>query len=57
MPDLTQNQLRAVAGIILVILAIFYIYSNARNDNIEYIMIALAGSLVGISLTSRNKIE
>lgn len=44
MPDLTQNQLRAVAGIILVILAIFYIYSNAQNDNIEYIMIALAGS-------------
>jgi hypothetical protein len=50
MPDLTQNQLRAIAGLILLALAIFYINAKVENQNIELIMIALAGSLVGISL-------
>jgi zinc transporter ZupT len=51
MPDLTQNQLRAIAGLILLILALFYVNAKIENQNIEFIMIALAGSLIGISLT------
>lgn len=57
MPDFTQNQLRAIAGFVLLVLAIFYIYSKTENQNLEFIMIALAGSLVGISLIgSKNQI-
>ncbi len=50
MHEITQNQLRAIAGIILVIIAIYYIYSRADNRNIEIIMVALAGSLIGFSI-------
>lgn len=50
LPDLTQNQLRAIAGLILLVLALFYINEKIENQNIEFIMLALAGSLVGISL-------
>lgn len=50
MPDFTQNQLRCIAGLILLVLAIFYIYTKSSNQNIEMIMIALVGYLVGISL-------
>jgi hypothetical protein len=50
MPNFTQNQLRAVAGIVLLILALVYIYKGSSNNNIEIIMIALTGSLVGYSI-------
>lgn len=50
MPNFTQNQLRAIAGIVLVVIAIYYIYSKAENNNLEIIMIALTGSLVGFSI-------
>lgn len=50
MPDFTQNQLRAIAGLILLILAIVYIISKSENENIEYIMIGLASCLVGLTI-------
>jgi len=57
MPNFTQNQLRAIAGFVLVVIAIYYIYSKAENNNLEIIMIALTGSLVGFSIlpSSTNK--
>lgn len=56
MHDLTQNQLRAIAGLILLVLALFYVYAKVENQNLEFIMIALAGSLIGISLTGNKPI-
>lgn len=50
MPNFTQNQLRAIAGIVLLIVALFYLYKGSDNSNIEIIMIALTGSLVGFSI-------
>lgn len=50
MQDLTQNQLRAIAGVVLFLLAIFYIYSKAENENLEFIMMGLTGSLIGFSI-------
>lgn len=50
MPDFTQNQLRAIAGFILLVLAIVYILTKSENENVEYIMLALAGCLVGLTL-------
>ena len=56
MHDLTQNQLRAIAGLILLVLALFYVNAKVENQNLEFIMIALAGSLIGISLTGNKPI-
>jgi hypothetical protein len=55
MPNFTQNQLRAIAGVVLVIIALFYIGSGADNQNMEIILIALTGSLVGFSILPNNK--
>lgn len=50
LPDFTQNQLRAIAGFILLALAIVYILTEYKNENVEYIMIGLASSLVGLTI-------
>lgn len=55
MPDFTQNQLRAITGFCLIVIALYYIYSKAENNNLEIIMIALTGSLVGFSILPTNK--
>lgn len=45
-----KYRLRAVAGIILLVLAIFFLYLSEDQKAIEYIMLALAGFLVGGSI-------
>lgn len=50
MKEITNNQLRAIAGLILLVLAIVYMNTKIENQNLEFIMIALAGSIVGIAL-------
>ena len=50
LPDFTQNQLRAIAGLVLLVLAIVYILTESKNENIEYIMIGLASCLVGLTI-------
>lgn len=55
-PELDNNNLRAFAGLILFFLALVYIITNNENSAIEYILIALAGFLVGGAiLSAKNK--
>lgn len=52
--NLTNNDLRAVAGIILLIIAITLMYSNKDSDVINYTILVLAGFLVGGQLLQKN---
>lgn len=57
LPDFTQNQLRAIAGLILLVIAIVYILSKSENENLEYIMIGLASCLVGLTIIGNKTIS
>lgn len=50
MEELDTNKLRALSGGILLILAISQMVTKYQTDRLEYIMIALAGFLVGGAL-------
>lgn len=50
-----QDSLRALAGLILLILALFSTYLNNETDSVRYTIIALAGFLVGGALLQNNK--
>lgn len=52
--DFDTNTLRALAGIILLILAMALMFSQNQNDTLNYIVLALAGFLVGGQLFSRD---
>ena len=54
MQKLDTNALRAIAGIIMLILAIVLLYTRDETDVINYILLALAGFLVGGQLLGRN---
>jgi hypothetical protein len=45
--NLSNNDLRAVAGIILLILAVLVLFTRDEVDSINYILIGLAGFLIG----------
>jgi sugar phosphate permease len=45
--DITNNKLRAWAGLILLILSIFFVTMKFENQTFEYILLALAAFLVG----------
>lgn len=45
--NFTTNQLRALAGAILLILALVFLIVGSDNGTIEYILIALAAFVVG----------
>lgn len=47
-----QNKLRAFAGVILLLLALAYLILRSENTSIEYVMLSLAGFLVGGALLS-----
>jgi len=56
MPEKIDNEiLRALSGVILLILSIVYIFANNSNNAIEYILMALAGFLVGGALLALKK--
>jgi hypothetical protein len=44
---LENNDLRAIAGIIVLILAIVLLFTRDETDVVNYILIGLAGFLVG----------
>jgi hypothetical protein len=48
-----QDSLRALAGIILLILSLFSTYLNNETDSVRYTIIALAGFLVGGALLQK----
>jgi hypothetical protein len=48
------NDLRALAGIILLLLALCVLFLNDENEIINYLLLALAGFLVGGQLLNRN---
>jgi len=50
------NSLRALAGVILLILAIALMGFHDENDALNYICLALAGFLVGGSLFSKDNV-
>lgn len=52
LPDFDNESLRALSGLILLIIAIVYIVSETNNGSIEYIMIGLASFLVGGAIFS-----
>jgi dipeptide/tripeptide permease len=54
---LTNNDLRAVAGIILLILGIIVLFTRDEVDSLNYILIGLAGFLVGGQLFSPKEPE
>lgn len=49
----SQDSLRALAGIILLILCLFSTYLNNETDSVRYTIIALAGFLVGGALLQK----
>lgn len=49
-----QNQLRALAGMILLILSLVFLILQSENGTIEYILIALAAFVVGAELFGGN---
>jgi hypothetical protein len=53
--NLENNDLRAVAGIILLILAIVLLFTRDETDVVNYIVLALAGFLVGGQIFSGKK--
>jgi multisubunit Na+/H+ antiporter MnhG subunit len=53
--ELSNNDLRAIAGIILLILAIVLMFSTHESDAVNYVVLALAGFLVGGSLFNRDQ--
>lgn len=52
--NLDQNHLRALAGLILLVLALVFLILQSENGTIEYILIALAAFVVGAELFGRN---
>ena len=50
--NFTTNQLRALAGAILLILALVFLMVGSDNGTIEYILIALAAFVVGAEVFS-----
>lgn len=48
------NDLRALAGIILLLLALVVLYTNNENESINLIIIAMAGFLVGGQMLGRS---
>lgn len=46
-PELTNNELRGIASLILVILTIAYLIIGSPNQAVEYILLALAGFVIG----------
>lgn len=48
--DITNNKLRALAGLILLILAVIFLICGANNSTLETIMLALVAFLVGGAL-------
>ena len=54
MQKLDTNALRAIAGIILLILAIVLLFTRDEIDVINYICLALVGFLVGGQLLGKN---
>ena len=57
MGKIENNALRALAGIILLILAIVLMFSKDAPDIINYILLALAGFLVGGQLLGKDNIQ
>lgn len=57
MGKIENNTLRALAGIILLILAIVLMFSKDAPDIINYILLALAGFLVGGQLLGKDNIQ
>lgn len=51
--NLTNNELRAIAGIILLILAIVLMFKRDETDAVNYVVLALAGFLVGGQLLNK----
>jgi hypothetical protein len=49
----TQDSLRALAGLILLILCLFSTYQQNETDSVRYTIIALAGFLVGGALLQK----
>ena len=54
MKTLDTNTLRALAGILMLILAVFLLFLRDDTDVINYILLALAGFLVGGQLLGKN---
>ncbi len=52
---LTNNDLRAAAGLILLILGIVVLFTRDEVDSINYILIGLAGFLVGGQIFSKEE--
>lgn len=53
MMQFNNDNLRALAGIILTLLAVLFLILGAQNGTIEAIMIGLAGFLVGGAIFNR----
>lgn len=51
----STNDLRAFAGIILLALAIITIFTKNETDTIKYVIMAMAGFLVGGQLLGNKK--
>lgn len=52
-----QNELRAFAGVILLILAMSSIFTKYETDTLQYLMIALIGFLAGGALFQKTNKE
>jgi hypothetical protein len=55
MMKLDTNDLRAIAAIILLVLAIALMFSDHEVDIINYVVLALAGFLIGGQVLGTNK--
>ena len=49
-----QDSLSALAGIILLVLALFSTYFQNETESVKYTIMALAGFLVGGALLQKN---
>lgn len=49
-----QDSLRALSGVILLILCVFSTYQQNETESVKYTIIALAGFLVGGALLQKN---